>query len=182
MTRIFLTLSTLSNLFLGVTLWLGFQIGDPSTAKEVGNVTVHIFSGLGALIFGIMVHSVVLTYFMGTGRWLEETCVAYRLGPAWYDKNKSLKWRLLPWLVLAILLLIVTGGFGGAADPGSTIRFQGWGGLTAAGVHQLVALTMLSANLLVNLGEYAALSENATLVNQVLAEVKRMRLERGLDV
>jgi hypothetical protein len=124
----------------------------------------------------------VVTYFMGTGRWLEETCTAYRLGDAWQTGSRNLKWRLYPAMVTSLLLLIVAGASGGAADPASAVGFRGWGSLTAAQVHLAVAGLALTINAAVNIAEFAALSRNGRLVNEVLDEVRRIRTERGLDV
>jgi hypothetical protein len=119
---------------------------------------------------------------MGTGRWLEETCTAYRLGDDWQTGSKNLKWQLYPAMVMSLLLLIVTGAFGGAADPASAVGFKGWGPVTAAQVHLAVAGLTLAVNAAVNIAEYLALSRNGRLVNEVLQEVRRIRTERGLEV
>jgi hypothetical protein len=85
-------------------------------------------------------------------------------------------------MVVSLVLLIVTGASGGAADPASAVGFKGWGPLTAAQVHLAVASLTLSINAAVNIAEYLALRRNGWIVNKVLTEVRRMRLERGLDV
>lgn len=180
MTRIFSTLALVGALLLGAAFWFGLEVGDAGKAEAAGRFNTHFFTALGATIFSVMVHSLVLTYFMGTGRWLEETCGAYRLGPSWVDQNRNLKWKVLPWLGACVLMLIVTGAFGAVADPGSGTKFQGWLGLSAGTLHQFVAMTTLLLNFCVNLGEYFALSANGALIDQVMTEVRRIRTERGL--
>lgn len=184
MTRIFLTLSIIANLMLVAALWLGYEVGDATLAdREVqSQVSVHFLTGLGALVFAVLVHAIVLTYFMGTGRWLEETSTAYRLGPDWGRRSKDLKWFSYPSLMLTLLLLIATGAFGGAADPASAFGFRGWGSLSAAQVHQVVALLTLAVNVGVNVLEYRSLCRNGRLITEVLAEVRRIRIEKGLPV
>lgn len=184
MTRIFLTLAICSTGTLLTTFWLGLEVGDASVRSTAvqSRVAVHFLMGVGALVFAVLVHALVVTYFMGTGRWLEETCNAYRLGTAWQTGSKNLKWRLYPAMVTSLLLLIATGAFGGAADPASAVGFKGWGPLTAAQVHLAVAGLTLAVNAAVNIAEYVALSRNGQLVNEVLQEVRRIRTERGLDV
>jgi hypothetical protein len=184
MTRIFLSLAICSTGTLLTALWLGLEVGDASVRATAvqSRVAVHFLTGVGALVFAVLLHALVVTYFMGTGRWLEETCTAYRLGAAWQTGSKNLKWRLYPAMVTSLLLLIVTGAFGGAADPASAVGFKGWGPLTAAQVHLAVAGVTLAVNAAVNIAEYVALSRNGRLVNEVLQEVRRIRSERGLEV
>jgi hypothetical protein len=181
-TRIFSTLAIISTLLLLAAYWMGLSIGNILSPASTRAFTAHFLTGVGAIMFAILVHSLVLTYFMGTGRWLEETCHAYRLGDAFPRRNRDLKWRVLPFLGTCVLLLVVTGGFGAAADPGASVHYAGSFGLSAAGVHQLTATLMLTINVAVYVGEYVALRANAEIVNAVLAEVKRMREERGLPV
>jgi hypothetical protein len=78
--------------------------------------------------------------------------------------------------------LILTGALGGAADPASAVGFTGIGPLTAAKVHLVVAVTALAVNAAINGCEYLSLRRNGAVVNEVLQEVRRIRLERGLDV
>lgn len=182
MSRIFLTLSVLSSLALLLVFWLGWRIGD-AAARDVAaqsQVTLHFLSAVAALCFSILVHAVVLTYFMGTGRWLEETCTAYKLGDAWQSQSREIKWRLYPTMLLAILLLIVTGAFGAACDPASAFRFSGFGPLDAAQVHLVSAIATLAVNAAAAVLEFKALVRNGALVNDVVAQVRRMRAERGL--
>lgn len=184
MTRIFSTLAILSTIALWTTFWLGWRIGD-ATSRELavqGRVTLHFLTAVGALCFAVLVHAFVLTYFMGTGRWMEETCQAYHLGDGWQQQSRELKWRMYPAMVGAILLLIVTGAFGGAADPASAFGFKGFGPLTAGQVHLTIAGLTLVWNTVANLLEFRAIRRNGTLVNEVLNEVRRIRMERGLDV
>jgi hypothetical protein len=184
MTRIFLTLAFCSTLTLLAALWLGLQVGDASSRASAvqSRVAVHFLTGVAALVFGVLVHALVVTYFMGTGRWLEETCTTYRLGDAWQTDSKNLKWRLYPAMVASLLLLIGTGASGGAADPASAVGFKGWGSLTAADVHLVIAGLTLGINAIVNIAEFAALRRNGRIVNEVLQQVRRIRLERGLEV
>ena len=184
MTRIFLSLALCSTVTLLAALWLGLGIGDASIRNGIvqSRVAVHFLTGVAALMFAVLVHALVITYFMGTGRWLEETCSAYRLGETWHARSREIKWRLYPALIGSLLLLILTGAFGAAADPASAVGFQGFGPLTAAQVHLNVAIATFVLNAAVNGWEYLALRRNGELIGQVLAEVRRIRLERGLEV
>lgn len=184
MTRIFLTLALCSTAALLTALGLGLGIGDASLREAAvqSRVAVHFLTGVGAIVFAVLIHALVVTYFMGTGRWLEETCTAYSLGSAWQGESRNLKWRLYPALTLSLLFLIATGALGGAADPASAVGFQGVGPLSASQVHLAVAGLTLLINAAVNVWEYIALKRNGELVNRVLQEVRRIRVERGLEV
>lgn len=184
MTRIFLTLCLVSLVVIGAAFWLGFEIGDGTTPDRTvqNNVSLHMLTGLVALLAAVLVHALVLTYFMGTGRWLEETSNAYRLPDKWLAENRRLKYRTVPAMVLCILLLIIAGSLGAAGDPAAATGFRGWGEFSAATLHMLAVMIACGINLAVNLLEYAALERNGAIVNEVLAEVRRMRIERGLEV
>ncbi len=184
MSRTFATLAVVSTVFIVAALVLGLQVGDARVVERAvqQRVSVHLLTGLAALVTTALVHAIVLTYFMGTGRWLEETCRAYKLDQRYVNESLSLKYRTLPWMCVAIGLLIATGAFGGVADPASNVNWKGIGPLTSAWVHFLVACAMLAVNLLVNVTEFLAIQRNGRLVNDVLGEVRRIREERGLPV
>lgn len=184
MVRIFPPLAFASLFLLVLAFALGWRIDDPripdpAIQREVQN---HLLLALAALCFTTLVHAIVLTYFMGTGRWIEETSNAYRLSPEFFARNQQLKYRIIPVMVGAFLLLLATGAFGAAADPASPLGFEGWGGFSPALLHSALAMTALAANTLVHYLEFLALYENSQIVAQVLREVRRIRLEKGLAV
>lgn len=184
MVRIFLPLAGLSACFLVVALVLGFMIEDPRTRSVAVQATVqhHFLAAVGALVFATFVHAIVLTYFMGTGRWIEESSSAYRLDPGFYRQSTKIKYRTIPLMVICFLLLLLTGVLGAAADPASPWHSKGWGEMSPGSIHMAAALTTLAANLVVTFFEFIALEKNGELVDQVLAEVRRIRLEKGLAV
>ena len=184
MVRIFLPLAFLSTVALVVAMVLGLSIDDPRvpTAAVQAGVQYHFLVALAALCFATLVHAIVLTYFMGTGRWIEETSNAYRLGPVLYEQSKSIKYRAVPAMVVAFVLLLMTGALGAAADPASPMQSSGWLGLSAATLHLSAAIFTVLANVAVNYLEFTALERNGEIVEQVLAEVRRIRVEKGLAV
>ncbi len=184
MKRIFSTLAVLSTVVLLTAFVLGWSIDDPSVrdAAVQEGVAWHFLVAVGALMAVALVHAIVLTYFMGTGRWLEETSEAYGLPPTWTEESRRLKYRTLPWMAGALVLLILTGGFGAVADPASPAGANGFGGISAATIHLLIAALTVSTNLIVNLLEYTAIDRNSDLIQQVLDEVHRIRTEKGLPV
>ena len=79
-------------------VWRGLNISDtavssPEIQQQVGT---HMLIGLGTLTFAALVHAISLTYFMGTGRWVEETSRAYKLPTDFHDENQKIKYRLMP--------------------------------------------------------------------------------------
>lgn len=184
MARIFLPLAGLSAFFLVVAMSLGLMIEDPrvGSAAVQSSVQYHFLAAVGALVFATFVHAIVLTYFMGTGRWIEETSSAYQLDPDLHRRSTRIKYRTIPLMVVCFLLLLVTGALGAAADPASPWQAKGWGGMSPSTIHLIAALTTIAANLLVTCCEFVALERNGEIVDQVLAEVRRIRLEKGLAV
>ena len=182
MNRIFLSLAVVSTLLLMTAMGFGLTIENAASreAAEQAVVTRHLLFAFGGLVVALMVHGLVLTYFMGTGRWIEETSTTYLLDDKWQQENHSLKYRTLPLMVGSVFLLITAGAFGAAADPASPVGFQGWFGLSPATWHFLVATLALSVHVIATFVEYFALSRNGELIQEVMQEVRRIRQEHGL--
>ncbi len=172
--RIFVVLASISNLGLAITFLLGWLIGDAASLESAGSFARHFLVALGSLLLALMVHAVVLTYFMGTGRWIEETSTAYRLDPHVREENIRLKFRALPAMIGCVVLLIVTAALGAMADPASSGRVASGGML-----HLIVASITLLANLTTSVLEYSAIEANGRLVDSVVEEVHRIRAERA---
>lgn len=179
MNRIFLVLSILANIALAITFWLGWRIEDAASLRETAQqqVSVHFQMALASVTFSLLVHAIVLTYFMGTGRWIEETCSAYGFSEAARVENVRMKYRVLPGMFACLCLLIITGAFGAIADPASNMKME-----TAATIHFTLAACTILCNLLVTGIQFQQIQRNGALVDQVYAEVRRVRQERGLDV
>ncbi|HET6424765.1 MAG TPA: hypothetical protein VFG20_13840 [Planctomycetaceae bacterium] len=184
MNRIFLPLGSISVIFLMIAFVLGLQIDDPKVLDRAvqQGVQNHFLAALAALFFATLVHAIVLTYFMGTGRWLEETSTAYRLPPTAYEASKAIKYRVIPAMCGCFLLLVITGAFGAAADPGSPVQFQGWLGFSPTAWHRTLAIITIVANVGMHYVEYLALFRNGEIIEGVMTEVRRIRQEKGLAV
>ena len=182
MKRIFLTLATLSTVLLAIAYLLGWKLENTTDVARQSEVSEHILIAVAALVFAALVHALVLTYFMGTGRWMEETGEAYRLDGKWYGQNQSLKYRTVMAMVVCLTLLVLVGASGGAADPASAIGFEGWGAWSPVEIHLWLTSMTLALNLIVNVWEYRSIARNSRLVQQVLEEVRRIREEKGLPI
>ena len=138
---------------------------------------MHFQFALGSASFALLVHAVVLTYFMGTGRWIQETSEAYRFEGAARDRNIGLKYKILPGMLVCFVLIIVTGAFGAIADPASNVQMA-----HSDVIHFTLAISLVLTNLVVNVLQYFAICSNSNLVDLVYEEVLKVRQERGLDV
>ncbi|MCA9083783.1 MAG: hypothetical protein KDA81_06995 [Planctomycetaceae bacterium] len=184
MKRIFLTLATITLLLLGLAIVLGLNVGDarsldPQVQRQI---STHMLTGLAALTFATLVHAISFTYFMGTGRWIEETSKAYSLPESYFERNQKLKYGMLPGVTISMILLITTGALGAVADPATPMSLDGTMGLTGAQIHLTVAALTVLVNLVTNFTQYIAIAGNSRVVDDVLADVHRIREERGLPV
>lgn len=182
MKRIFLTLALIATILILVAVVMGLNVGDAQTLNpEVqSRISSHMLMGLVALTFAILVHAISLTYFMGTGRWIEETSKAYSLGTEFHQRNQQFKYRMLPGLAFCVVMFITTGALGAVADPATPMSLDGTLGMTGSRIHFSAAMLTIFVNLIVNFSQYVAISRNMNLVEEILSEVRRIREERGL--
>jgi len=174
--QIFLFFASLANIGLAVTFYLGWRIDNPSLPAAQADVSMHFLFALAAASFAILVHAIVLTYFMGTGRWIEETSTAYSLEDTARKQNIQRKYKVIPGMTLCIFMIMITGAFGAIADPASNTQMAG-----AATIHFSLALATILANLIVSVIEYQQISQNSAIVDAVFMAVKQIRRDRGLD-
>lgn len=187
MKRIFLTLSVLAHISLCAAMILGLQVGDPMTLggrDPLVNARIgsHMLIGLGALTGITMVHALVFTWFMGTGRWIEESSRAYGLSEDYYKRSQKLKYAVLPGIMISFLMVLGTGCLGAVADPATVTSLQAVTGVSDSTLHFTAAISTWVANVLINLMQYFRISGNSAIIESVLMEVRRIRLERGLPV
>jgi hypothetical protein len=182
--RIFTTLASLATLILVAALILGFLIGDPRDVSEATRkaMSLHVLTSVAALIFGVLVHAVLLTYFMGTSRWMEEVRLAYQLDTRYSLENRRLKYRTIPPMVLAVIVLIFTIPSGAlSVDAGNWTLF-GVLTMSPAAAHRTYSLFAIVFNAAVNVIEYRAVRRNGELVASVLEDVRRIRVAQGRPV
>ena len=85
--------------------------------RESGSI--HILVGIGATLFVVLVCSISVTYFIGTGRWCREVIEVYGLAPEILRENQLLKLKSFPWALIGILTALAISALGAAADPGT---------------------------------------------------------------
>lgn len=174
MTRIFLVVVALTGLALvaaiasGLASLLGGGLTDPGATDLFLS---HILLGLLASFAVLGTHCLVITYFLGTGRLIKEACLAYGFpDDGWPRRTRDIKRGNTPWAILAMLLTITTA----AAGMGRYMReWPAW--LHAAGA----ALTLV-VNAWVWWREYRNLKGNIRILDEMFAEVDRVRAEQGL--
>src|SRR5262249_40760909 len=153
----------------GLTLLAAFGSGVASWLQE-GSTTnadlylLHFVLGLTSALTTLFVHCLVLTYFLGTGRWVKEVCLAYGLPDADMPRRtRDIKRRNTPRVILAMLLIIA------AAAAGAGKQLQVWPGI----VHFVLACATLVFNTYVFFVEYGNMCLNAWILDSVMAEVER---------
>ena len=150
--------------------WLSRWHGSVTRADDP-TYMVHFLLGLFAVLLTLGVHCLIFIYFLGTGRWVKEVAIAYRLPDAPLPRlTRDLKRRTFPLALLAMLVPIATAAAGAAAQR------QEW----PWGIHASFAAVSLIVNLWAFVIEFRNVSINAGVIDQVMREVDRIRAEHGL--
>lgn len=184
MTRIFTTLAFLSlGLFLA-SIVLGLTIGDlyDQSDMEVLKETlqtrgVHMLTGVAAALAVVLVHSVVVTYFVGTSRWCKEVTETYALGPESLQKSNQLKRKTFPWCVTGMLTVVGVGALGAASDPGTGRE----GTAMMANYHLAGAFLGLALVAWTYFRAWTNIVDNQLVIEEIVAQVQEIRRARGLD-
>jgi hypothetical protein len=180
MTRILLTLASLSLILMGAALTIGLLVGDlydrpgPDTLHWA---TVHRLTGIVAALVVVLVESVIVTYFIGTSRWCKEVVETYGLDPAPVRESNRLKRRAFASSLVGMLTILGVIVLGAAADPATgRPNTQAWTNFHLAGA---IGGTALIAWTYVVGWQY--IGANHAIIQQIVAEVARIRRERGLE-
>jgi hypothetical protein len=180
MTRIFPTLASLSlGLFLAAVV-IGLTIGDlynAPTQATLNSRGVHMLTGTAAALAVVFVHSVAVTYFVGTSRWVKEVTETYRLDSEPLRRSTQLKRRTFPWCVMGMLAVVGIGALGAASDPGTGRANTA----DMASVHLIAALGGLAFIGWTYFQAWQNIAENQHVIEEIVGMVARMRRERGLD-
>ncbi len=185
MTRIFGFTALFALVFVAATMLLGLSLGDvrdPADRPTQQWATVHRLSGLAASLCVLLVNAIVVTYFIGTSRWCREVVDTYRLDPQMAAASNRLKRRAFPNALVSMLVAVGIVASGGAADPAAALRLAPVGGLSWANWHLLVALAGMTAIAWTFFVEWTTIQENHQSIERILAAVKQVRQERGLEV
>ncbi len=129
--------------------------------------TIHFLLGLLTTLTTLLVHSIVYTYFLGTGKWVKEVVRAYRM-PDWVEaqakKNKKKAFRF----EFSCMVLIAITAWGGA--PSDTRGYNPiW--------HLFFSSFTLAYNFAAFAVEYVVIVAQARLLLEVKARADQQRLE-----
>ena len=185
MNRIFLILASFALVFMIATMVLGLSLGDlrnPNDTITERWGTVHRLSGVAAALSAMFVNGIVATYFVGTSRWCREVSETYSLNRQFIIRSNTLKRRTFPITVMSMLAIVAIVALGGAADPGATRQLEPIQGVTWAQLHLLGAMSGIAFVALVFFLQWNNIQSNRQVIDEVMAEVKRIRLEKGLEV
>lgn len=174
MTRTFTLLASLVTVALFATIAVGLWSfilrldGRPSNELFI----VHFYLGLGTALGILLVHCIIFTYFLGTGRWVKEVAIAYRLPDEPYPKRtRELKRKTFPPALFSMLIVIAT------AAAGAGAQLQAWPWY----LHAILAGLTVAINLWGFRVEYDSVTENAAILEAVLDEVDKVRMAQGLE-
>jgi hypothetical protein len=181
MTLIFPTLASLSLGLFVASVVIGLMIGDlydnptEATLRWRG---VHMLTGTAAALAVVFVHSIVVTYFIGTSRWCKEVTETYRLDPGPLRRSTVLKRRTFPWCVMGMLTVVAVGALGAASDPGTGRPNTA----DVASVHLMTALGGLAFISWTYFQAWQNIADNQTVIQEIVTMVARIRRDRGLDI
>jgi hypothetical protein len=173
MIRIFTVLATANAAGLIASFTLGWvsKLSGGYQESENAYFMVHFLCGLFTAICTLLVHCLVITYGLGTGRWVREVTLVYGLPDApLYKTTRDLKRATTPLALGAMLGTIA------AAALGAGVQLQGWPWLT----HLAGACLAIGLNAWAYVVEMRSLRTTATILDAVYKEVDRVRAERGL--
>jgi hypothetical protein len=140
-------------------------------------MTLHMLLGSASALVSVLVSSITITYFIGTSRWCKEVCETYQLSPQLAEKSTRLKRSTFPWALVGIGAVILVVGLGAAADPsGANWRHSA----SLVLVHYVAAMLCLVGVALAYWIQGRRIAENYVVIEEILAEVQRIRAERGL--
>lgn len=142
------------------------------------HVRIHMLIGILAALVTVMVQSIGVTYFIGTGRWVKEVCESYPLPEEYTVRGTQLKRRAFPWAMLGMAVVLLIACFGAAADPG-TLRET-----TAAWVQPhlwsaVIGTALIAAALHL---QWRYIGDQQSLIEEIVVAVHDIRVERGLPV
>jgi len=162
---IFLTLAILATIALG--FWSFFT---PGADKD--EFVAHFVIGLTTVLGILLVHCLIFIYFLGTGRWVKEVTLAYKMpDEPWHKLTRELKRATFPPALFSMLFGIA------AAAAGAGSQLQAWPWY----VHMGLGLATLLVNLWAFRIELNAVTLNADIIVQVMKEVERIRAANGLN-
>lgn len=181
MTDVFSRVAWFAVALMGATAGLGLWIGDLHGATDPQLLrwgTVHRLSGVLAALVVVLVNSLAVTYFIGTARWVREVVEAYGLDDGLIERSRRLKRSAFPLALVGMLAVVTIVALGGAADPASGRKgTRDW-----VVPHLIGGIGLAAAIAWCFQAQVPRIRRQQDLIGEVMEEVRRERLARGLDV
>jgi hypothetical protein len=163
MARIYTGLAVWNLVFLANAFAMGYL------RRGVVEPRVHVLSGLFAAMFCCLVHAIVFSHFIGSGKWIKKGVDAARMDEAIVKRTKRFKGKVFPFALFSMIFVVVTAFLGGGADVGSV----------SPTVHLVMGVLTLAINVVATVFERGAIRENSTLITRV-SEANRDRIAAGI--
>jgi hypothetical protein len=179
--RILLTLASLSIFLLVAAMVLGLSIGDlyarPYPLQQTILIKrIHFLTGVAAALMVVLVESIIVTYFIGTSRWCKEVVETYRFDPEPVQNSTRLKRKTFPWALLGMLTVVGIIALGGAADPSTgranTESWVNWHLAGAMGGSAFIAWTFVVA--------WNNVVAQQAIIQGLVDQVAKVREKQGL--
>ncbi|HLW68865.1 MAG TPA: hypothetical protein VKS79_26375 [Gemmataceae bacterium] len=173
MVRIFSVLAIANGIGLLASFGFGLASMRAGGLNNPGDqrFLIHFLCGLFTAVATLLVHCLIFTYFLGTGRWVREVTLAYDLpDEPLYKTTRELKRKTFPPALFAMLITIAT------AAAGAGRQMQDW----PYQIHLFGAILAILINAWACIVEYRSLRRNEEILAGVYREVDRVRAERGL--
>jgi drug/metabolite transporter (DMT)-like permease len=152
------------------------------TQRLRGALSLHMLMGVAAALLAVLVNSIAVTYFIGTSRWCREVVEAYRLDPQLEQASQHIKRATFPWALGGMLTVIALVALGALADPSVfTDPANPARHLTWRTWHFVLACLGTAFIGYAFVRQAQGVGENYRVIERILAEVHRIRAERGLD-
>jgi hypothetical protein len=173
MTRIFTTLALVNLLAFAGALGSGFysQYQHGAASANDSAYIVHFVLGMVAVLLNLLVHCLIITYFLGTGRLVKEVTLAYQLpDERWARPTRDIKRSNTPKAILAMLFSIA------AAAAGEGDRHLVW----PWWIHLFLGCGAFAFTIWVFQIEYRNVALNGRILDEIINEVERIRAAHGL--
>ena len=166
---------------MAATAGLGLWLGDLHGVTDRGVLrwaTWHRLSGVFAALMVVLVNSLTVTYFIGTGRWCREVVETYGLDRGFIARSARLKRSAFPFALAGMLAVVAIVALGGAADPAAGRKgsdaWVTWHLVGGLGLGAAIAACFLA--------QLTPIRRQHALIDDVMEEVRRERIARGLEV
>jgi hypothetical protein len=140
---------------------------------------IHMLLGVATALVALLVNCISVTYFVGTSKWCGEVSAAYGLDDAKALESQRLKRKNFPWAVIGSLTVLGIVVLGGMADPDGMMRQDAVNYVNFHLVASFVGIAIIGWSFL---KQAHFVASNFLLIQDILDQVKAIRLAKGLDV